>query len=205
MGRSRSVLRNVSVDFRGQCRNEVLSVGDTVLDPFAGRETSLFSSIIAGRKALGMEVNPVGWIYSKTKLSPAPKKKVLERIIEVELLAAQFSQSADELPLFFHRCFSPTVRSFLMCARSVLNWKHNNVDRTAMAFLLTHLHGKSTDSLSNQMRQTKAMSPQYAIDWWDKQNFDPPVCRAVEVLRQEIGVALCKGNARLSRRYRRSR
>src|ERR1700679_3730343 len=121
--------------------------GDTVLDPFAGRGTSLFSSIIAGRKALGMEVNPVGWIYSKTKLSPAPKKKVLERIIEVELLAAGFSQCADELPLFFHRCFSPNVRSFLMCARSVLNWKHNNVDRTAMAFLLTHLHGKSTDSL----------------------------------------------------------
>ena len=43
--------------------------GDTVLDPFAGRGTSLFSSIIAGRKALGMEVNPVGWIGAEGGVS----------------------------------------------------------------------------------------------------------------------------------------
>ena len=168
-------------------------VGDTVLDPFAGRGTSLLSSIIAGRKALGMEVNPVGWIYSRTKLSPAPKKEVQERIIEVELLASQFRQSADELPLFFHRCFSPTVRSFLMCARSVLNWKHNNVDRTAMAFLLTHLHGKATDSLSNQMRQTKAMSPQYAIDWWAKRKFDPPCIEPSKFFAKKLEWRYAKG------------
>jgi hypothetical protein len=58
--------------------------GDTVLDPFAGRGTALFSAVSAGRKALGIEVNPVGWIYSKTKLGPAPKEDVYKRIAEVE-------------------------------------------------------------------------------------------------------------------------
>ena len=61
-----------------------------------------------------------------------------------------------------------------MCARALLDWRCNDVDRTVMAFILTHLHGKSTDSLSNQMRQTKAMSPQYAIDWWNRRKLDPP-------------------------------
>lgn len=32
-----------------------------------------------------------------------------------------------------------------------------------MALLSVHLHGKRADSLSNQMRQTKSMSPEYAI------------------------------------------
>lgn len=168
-------------------------VGDTVLDPFAGRGTSLFSSITAGRKAIGMEVNPVGWIYSKTKLLPAPKDEVQERIAEIACSAARFRKSANELPLFFHRCFSPTVRAFLMCARSVLNWKHNDVDRTAMAFLLTHLHGKSTDSLSNQMRQTKAMSPQYAIEWWNKRKFEPPFVEPSEFFARKLEWRYAKG------------
>ena len=37
-----------------------------------------------------------------------------------------------------------------------------------------YMHGKSTDSMSNQMRQTKAMSPQYAIEWWETHNSTPP-------------------------------
>src|SRR5260370_28210826 len=45
--------------------------GKTVLDPFAGRGTALYSAATAGRHALGIELNPVGWIYARTKLSPA--------------------------------------------------------------------------------------------------------------------------------------
>jgi len=32
-----------------------------------------------------------------------------------------------------------------------------------MALLSVHLHGKRADSVSNQTRQTKSMSPEYAI------------------------------------------
>jgi hypothetical protein len=32
-----------------------------------------------------------------------------------------------------------------------------------MAVLLVHLHGKRADSFLHQMRQTKSMSPEYAI------------------------------------------
>jgi hypothetical protein len=138
------------------------SAGDTVLDPFAGRGTALFSAAVAGRGAIGVEINPVGWIYCKTKLNPAAEESVIQRIAEVDGCAASYREHAKGLPLFFRRCFSSSVLSFLVCARSVLDWRENDVDRTVMAFLLIHLHGKSTDSLSNQMRQTKAMSPRYA-------------------------------------------
>ena len=41
-----------------------------------------------------------------------------------------------------------------------------------MALLMIDLHGKRESALSNQMRQTKAMSPQYAIGWWKERDLD---------------------------------
>jgi hypothetical protein len=163
------------------------------LDPFAGRGTALFSSVRAGRKAFGFEVNPVGWVYSKTKLNPAPREKVLARIVDVKSHASAYRRRAKALPEFFHRCFSVEVRSFLMCARSILDWRDDDTDRTVMAFLLTHLHGKSTDSLSNQMRQTKAMSPQYAIDWWKDRNLEPPNVNPLQFFEKKLAWRYAKG------------
>jgi hypothetical protein len=62
-----------------------------------------------------------------------------------------------------------------------------------MAFLLTHLHGKSTDSLSNQMRQTKAMSPQYAINWWQKRGLKPPIVAPGKFFQKKLDWRYSKG------------
>jgi hypothetical protein len=43
-----------------------------------------------------------------------------------------------------------------------------------MALVLVHLHGKTGNAVSNQMRQSKSMSPDYAIDWWTKRRLKPP-------------------------------
>ncbi len=167
--------------------------GETVLDPFAGRGTALFSAATTGRNAIGIEINPVGWIYCKTKLNPAPKESVLDRIAEVESRADKFVEDSRKLPPFFHRCFSSKVLQFLACARSVLDWRMSDVDRTAMAFLLIHLHGKSTDSLSNQMRQAKAMSPRYAIKWWRERKLNPPKVAPLEFFEKRLRWRYAKG------------
>ena len=173
--------------------SEYSNVGDTILDPFAGRGTSIFSSVIAGRKAIGMELNPVGWIYSQTKLSPSPKEKVLARIKRIEARADFHRKDAYALPLFFRRCFSLEVRSFLLAARSGLQWQTDPVDRTVMGFLLTHLHGKITDSLSNQMRQTKSMAPNYAVEWWSKNNYQAPEIDIEEFFEKKLQWRYAKG------------
>lgn len=173
--------------------SEYSSKGDTVLDPFAGRGTSLFSSVTAGRMALGMELNPVGWIYSQTKLSPSPMDQVLARITELEEMADAHRREAYAMPLFFRRCYSPGVRAFLLCARSELKWQTNHVDRTVMAFLLTHLHGKLTDSLSNQMRQTKSMAPNYAVKWWTDHGFVAPNIKIKDFFTKKLQWRYAKG------------
>ncbi|MGB9405248.1 MAG: hypothetical protein WCA98_17065 [Candidatus Acidiferrales bacterium] len=62
-----------------------------------------------------------------------------------------------------------------------------------MAFLLIHLHGKVSDAFSNQMRQTKAMSPNYAITWWKARNSKPPRIDPVEFLRKKLNWRYAKG------------
>ena len=147
--------------------------GDSVVDPFAGRGTALFAAAARGRDAFGVEINPVGWVYSKAKLSPAPLQAVEQRLTEIADVAQQ-CHSDQELPYFFTRCFAPSVLRFLIAARSALDWRHSDTDWTLAALLLVYLHGKRESSLSNQMMQSKAMSPPYAIRWWDERGLHPP-------------------------------
>jgi hypothetical protein len=173
--------------------------GDTVLDPFAGRGTALYSAATAGRRALGIELNPVGWIYSRTKLAPASMDSVAARAAGLQAIAHRYGAAAAELPNFFTHCFSPEVRRFLLCARDLLNWRQDAVDRTLMTFLLVHLHGKISDSLSNQLRQTKAMSPKYAVRWWRERGYRPPRIDPIEFLHKKMQWRYAKGVPRTTR------
>jgi hypothetical protein len=173
-------------------------MGDGVLDPFAGRGTSLFCARETNREALGVEINPLGWIYGRTKLSPAPVDAVIRCVEEVGAAAKGFELAAERLPTFFHHCFSPEVRSFLLAARLLLKWRTSRTDRTAMAFILSYLHGKIEDgrpsALSNQMRQTKAMAPDYSVKWWLENGMaDPPRVDPVGFLSQRIAWRYAKG------------
>lgn len=152
--------------------------GDAVLDPFAGRGTSIFCAHETGRIGLGVEINALGWIYGCTKLAPAPVERVLERLKDIVRDAPLFAAEADQLAEFFHLCFAHRVRAFLLTARSSLDWRNCCTDRTVMAFILTYLHGKVENgrprALSNQMRQTKAMAPGYSVAWWIKNGHRSP-------------------------------
>jgi hypothetical protein len=167
--------------------------GDTILDPFSGRGTSVFSAASAGRQAVGVELNPVGWIYARTKLNPAPQEAVLARIAKIESLSLRYRQQAEDLPVFFKHCYTRDVRQFLVCARRLLDWRHNDVDRTVMAFLMIHLHGKSSDSLSNQMMQTKAMAPRYAVKWWKEGGHKPPKIDPTSFFEKKLKWRYAKG------------
>ena len=56
-------------------------------DPFAGRASSVFAGAAHGRPSIGIEINPVGWIYGKTKITPASKEKIRARLVEVTKIA----------------------------------------------------------------------------------------------------------------------
>jgi len=77
--------------------------------------------------------------------------------------------------------------------RDILEWRRRKIDWTTMALLLVDLHGKRENSLSNQMRQTKAMSPQYAVRWWKKHRMRPPDLDPVEFMMKKLKWRYRKG------------
>jgi hypothetical protein len=145
--------------------------GDSVLDPFMGRGTTLAAATMLGRNSTGIEINPIAWVYAKTKMEIATEASVRRRLEEISNLA--INQTIPVLPEFFEWCFCGPVLKFLLTAREHLKWKTSMVDRTLMAIILVDLHGKESVSLSNQMRQTKSLAPAYSIAWWKARGMLP--------------------------------
>jgi DNA modification methylase len=162
------------IDFAERVVRRYTVPGDVVFDPFAGRGTAVFAAAVNQRSGIGIEINPVGYVYTRAKLEPAKRSLVEARIKEIALNSWRYRNAAGELSEFFRRCYCTEVREFLLTARSWLDWRNSRTDCTLMAFLLVHLHGKRTDSLSNQMRQTKSLSPRYAVNWWKANAYHPP-------------------------------
>ncbi len=88
------------VEFADHVVKQYTSLGDTILDPFAGRGTAIFSAAIKGRNGIGVELNPVGWVYSQAKLHAAAKGDVIERLRDIGRLGNR-RQSNPRLPVFF--------------------------------------------------------------------------------------------------------
>jgi hypothetical protein len=180
------------VEFADRVVQKYTTFGASVLDPFAGRGTTIFSAATKGRNGMGVELNPVGWVFSQAKLHAAAKGDVIDRLREISKLAARRT-SKPRLPVFFSWCFSPWVRQFLLTAREHLRWQQNPVDCTLMALLLVNMHGKREASLSNQMRQTKSMSPDYAVNWWTERRLRPPDVDPIGFMMKRIDWRYAKG------------
>ncbi|GHV04437.1 DNA modification methylase [Campylobacterota bacterium] len=180
------------------------NTGDYIIDPFAGRGSSIFASSIRGRNALGIEINPVGWLYGYVKLSPSPKTEVLCRLQEIYNNRNQYETEIKDMHEFFRLCFCDEVLKFLLSARDHLDWRNTDIDKTLMAIILIHLHGKLGEGLSNQMKMTKAMGMNYSIQWWKAHNLaTPPEINPYHfinkriVWRYEKGVISKTGNCKM--------
>jgi len=175
--------------------------GDFVVDPFAGRGSSIFASAALARKTFGIEINPVAWLYSTVKLCPAPRKAVLDRLVEIIKISSQYDERAFEAVDFFKICFSHNVLCFLFAAREELSWKNNNVDSTLMALILHYLHGNRGSSLSNQMPMAKSTSINYSIEWWKNNGFNiPPEINVLDFFTSRIMWRYNKGRVDYSDR-----
>lgn len=161
------------LDFALDIIEKFSSPDASVLDPFCGRGTVPVISQSTGRRSVGIDVNPVAFVFSAAKTDPEPNPTLI--ISRVNEIASKVTPH-DEIPEneFQTWAWSPEVLGFLRVARQMLDWTHDRRDRTLMAILLVHLHGKLGSALSNQMRQTKGMAPNYSVRWWKSRNMLPP-------------------------------
>lgn len=176
---------------------------DVILDPFSGRGTTVFESLMNGRKAIGCDINPVAACLSKAKADPPKLEEVLGRISELRGTSARFSSKAAEVTdEFFTLCFhEDTLRELLFLKRR-LEWRTSRVDCFIAALALGCLHGEShrTEAcFSNRMPRTISTKPAYSVRWWKKNSCLPPKREVFAVLakaaeyRYESPVPVIKG------------
>ena len=160
--------------------------GETVLDPFCGRGNALFGATVLGRAALGLDINPIAWLFAAAKLQPATSLDgVLDRLNEIS--RARRPSDRRSRSRFETMAWSPAVRTLLKAARRELDWRNSVVDRTLMAFVALHMQDKLGQGLSNAMSPTIAYSPTYAVKWWTNRGMHkPPEMDPVAVLEDKI-------------------
>jgi len=175
------------IEFAFDVINTYSKQGDKILDPFSGRGSSVFAGSILGRESTGIEINPLGWLYSKVKLNPAEMNSVLSRLKGIYDLRENYVADILNCNEFFRMCYCDEVLKFLFAAREKLDWKDNSIDRSLMAFIVIYLHAAIGEGLSNQMRLTKSLGMQYSINWWKKNNLTtPPEINPYEVIKDKI-------------------
>lgn len=182
------------IDFAFDVVNEYSNEGDYILDPFAGRSSSIYAGGVLGRHSLGIEINPVGWIYGSVKLNPADKDDVIDRLFEIYGKRNYYRRAIDKMPEFYRICYCDEVLKFLLSARKNLDWENDNVDVTLMSIILVYLHAKIGEGLSNQMRMTKSMGMNYSVEWWKSNKFSkPPEVNPAHIILNKINWRYKKG------------
>jgi DNA modification methylase len=151
---------------------------DVVLDPFSGRGTTVFESLINGRKAIGCDTNPVAACLSRAKSAPPALKEILARIEELRTKSARFASKAAETgDEFFTACFHEDTLRQLLFLKEGLEWRTSRLDCFIAALALGCLHGEShrTEAcFSNRMPRTISTKPAYSVRWWQKNACLPP-------------------------------
>ena len=163
------------------------SPGDLVFDPFCGRGTTVFESLLKGRMAAGSDVNPVAACISSAKATAPSYQLIVARIDELEGLFQEHSENLAVLTEFFAICFEERTLSEIMFLRTILSWQLDPVDCFIAAIMLGILHGESHRSelcLSNRMPRTISTKPDYSVRWWKERNLSPPRRPVFDTLRK---------------------
>ena len=180
--------------------------GDVVFDPFCGRGTTVFESLLNGRPSSGIDINPVAACIGAAKADPPTLPRVLRRLAELEELLSSAGEDTVPPGPFFAACFHERTLREILFLRRMLDWRRSRVDRFIAAVTLACLHGeshKSANCLSNRMPRTISTKPAYSVRWWADKGLTPPERRTFEILRNVVrfrlaeGVPILKGRVRL--------
>ncbi len=72
---------------------------DLVLDPFVGSGTTLLEAKVMGRKAVGLDINPVATLISQTKITPIEPSKLEKNFLFIQSKIANQSKDNQPSPL----------------------------------------------------------------------------------------------------------
>jgi hypothetical protein len=167
--------------------------GDVVFDPFCGRGTTVFESLLNGRQSAGVDINPVAACVAGAKADPPTLSAVASRLTELEEAFQGVGRAAEPPGEFFKACFHERTLQEILFLRGALVWRQSRVDRFIAAVALGCLHGeshKSQNCLSNRMPRTISTKPDYSVRWWSERELVAPERATFEILRRNAAFRL---------------
>lgn len=174
--------------------------GDYVFDPFCGRGTTVFESLLNGRHAGGTDVNPVAACVAGAKADPPTLKKTLARLDELETQLADCKSVSSPRSDFFRACFHRRTLKEIAFLRRELQWKKSKTDRFLAAVVLGCLHGeshKTQNCLSNRMPRTISTKPEYSVRWWKERGLKAPERATFDIVRGMVKFRFSQSPAEL--------
>lgn len=115
--------------------------GDVVLDPFAGRGTTVFEANQMGRIGIGIDVSPLALSIAKSKLDSVTLEQVKKRLDEIDF-SRQLTEGYEEFKDIYHK---KTYSEILNLKKQL---KDNPVDNLIRTIILGRLHGHSSSFFS---------------------------------------------------------
>lgn len=150
--------------------------GEAVLDPFAGRGTTLYAGRLLGLRAFGIDSNPVAVAISEAKLANTTPGRV---VAAARSILEEIEEPRD-LPTgaFWRRAFHERVLNSLCRLREGLLLNCESDTRKALrAVILGALHGprakQQQSYFSNQCPRTYAPKPRYSVKFWRQRRMLP--------------------------------
>ena len=171
--------------------SELTKPGDVVLDPFSGRGTTVTCAILAGRRAIAVDVNDVAWCLTKAKTSAPTLATVQRRLreLKVSFRPRRWNRVADQLPEFFAHGFHRDTLRQILHLKENLKWRERRSDTMLAALVLGSLHGESHRSgayFSNRMPRTISTKPAYSIRFWEDRDLVAPERDVFDILEQRL-------------------
>lgn len=163
------------------------AAGEVVLDPFAGRGTTLYAGRVRSLWTFGIDSNPVAVAISQGKLANTTP----QRIVGAAKRILATAENSDAVPTgeFWNLAFDAEVLRALCRLRGSLRDDCRSSTRKALrAVILGALHGPAGKTIqsyfSNQCPRTFAPKPRYAVGFWRQRGLVAPKVDVIDVIRR---------------------
>lgn len=161
--------------------------GQTLLDPFCGKGTSLLAGAMQRLRVIGADVSPEAVVCSQAKVSGLTAKELVEYVESLD-----DGSPGPPLPNLLRVFYHPATGRQLMAVREQLlhdlrsSGRRQRLATGTTAALLGILHGKSSISLSLPSAHSFSMAPAYVGTYARKHGLRRPLRNVKACLRAKV-------------------
>ncbi len=158
-----------------------------VFDPFIGRGTTIVESVLNGRVAIGMDINPLSEILTYPRINIPKVSEIFDRLESIQLDKSERIEPTIDLSMFFHgKTLSEIInlRDYLTYKKEA--GKEDVVDKWIRMVATNRLTGHSSGFFSvYTLPPNQATSPSEQIKINKKRNQEPEYRDVKKIIRKK--------------------